>query len=289
MPSFGAKLKQQREQRDVTLDEISQTTKIGTRFLRALEEDRFDQLPGGIFNKGFVRAYARCVGMDEDEAIADYMAATGAVAEKPESQTSLPEARPEPPSDGAARVPWGTVALVLVCGALVLAIWGVHKRKARIEESQQPSPSTQTTSSPTIMIPPAPAQNAQQTPSMAAPAQKPVAVAPASAAPDSTLALPINLQIHVREDSWISIAADGKEILRGTMVAAAEKSVHAAREIVVKAGNVGAIDFEFNGKKLPSQGDTGEVKTLIFDASGAHAMPSQPTAPGTQNNAPPQP
>ena len=42
------------------------STKIGARFLCALEEDHFDQLPGGIFNRGFVRAYARCVGLDED-------------------------------------------------------------------------------------------------------------------------------------------------------------------------------------------------------------------------------
>ena len=61
MPSFGEKLKLEREKRKITLDQISASTKIGTRMLQALEEDRFTQLPGGIFNKGFVRAYARVV------------------------------------------------------------------------------------------------------------------------------------------------------------------------------------------------------------------------------------
>ena len=56
--SFGARLKREREQRKITLDEISISTKIATRFLVALEEERFDQLPGGIFNKSFVKAYA---------------------------------------------------------------------------------------------------------------------------------------------------------------------------------------------------------------------------------------
>jgi len=76
--SFGARLKKEREQRKITLDEIAASTKVGTRFLRALEEERFDQLPGGIFNKGFVRAYARHLGIDEEQAIADYVAAAGA-------------------------------------------------------------------------------------------------------------------------------------------------------------------------------------------------------------------
>jgi len=54
--AFGDKLRKQRELRGIELDAISNTTKISTRMLRALEEEHFDQLPGGVFNKGFVRA-----------------------------------------------------------------------------------------------------------------------------------------------------------------------------------------------------------------------------------------
>ena len=75
MGAFGEKLRKQREQRGIELDAISNTTKISTRMLRALEDEHFDQLPGGVFNKGFVRAYARQVGLNEEEAIADYLAA----------------------------------------------------------------------------------------------------------------------------------------------------------------------------------------------------------------------
>jgi cytoskeletal protein RodZ len=73
--AFGEKLRKQREQQGIGLDAISDTTKISTRMLRALEDEHFDQLPGGVFNKGFVRAYARQVGLNEEEAIADYLAA----------------------------------------------------------------------------------------------------------------------------------------------------------------------------------------------------------------------
>ncbi len=75
MGAFGEKLRKQREQRGLALDAISNATKISTRMLRALEDERFDQLPGGVFNKGFVRAYARLIGLDEEEAVTDYLAA----------------------------------------------------------------------------------------------------------------------------------------------------------------------------------------------------------------------
>lgn len=73
MGAFGEKLRKQREQQGISLEAVSNTTKISIRMLRALEEERFEQLPGGVFNKGFVRAYARHVGLDEEEAIAEYL------------------------------------------------------------------------------------------------------------------------------------------------------------------------------------------------------------------------
>ena len=74
---FGERLRREREMRGISLDEISAATKIGTRLLRALEDEQFDLLPGGIFNKGYVRAYARHVGIDEEQAVADYLKAAG--------------------------------------------------------------------------------------------------------------------------------------------------------------------------------------------------------------------
>ena len=58
MASFGEILKRERELRDISLREIADATKIHIRYLEALEANRFDSLPGGVFNKGFIRAYA---------------------------------------------------------------------------------------------------------------------------------------------------------------------------------------------------------------------------------------
>src|SRR5258708_5572263 len=112
LPSFGQKLKSEREKRSITLEQISSSTKIGSRMLQALEEENFNQLPGGIFNKGFVRAYARHVGLDEDKAIADYLEASGqndAAKAASEAEGKLAPEEPREPST-PWQIPWGSLA-----------------------------------------------------------------------------------------------------------------------------------------------------------------------------------
>lgn len=291
MPSIGAKLKQQREKRGITLDEISQSTKISNRFLRALEEDRFDQLPGGIFNKGFVRAYARSVGIDEDEAVSGYLEATGAAPDKPEPSLPLPEVHPEPGSNRAGDLPWGALAIVLLLVALVLVVWGFRNRQAA-ERKQSATPLSQNSRPSSETASASAASSLSQTITPAAVQPKTPSPVPsgsdhASAAkPSSTASQPITLKIKAREDSWISVTVDGEVMTHDTMAAGTQKSIHASRAIVLKTGNAGALDLDFNGKSLPVQGDIGEVKTLIFDASGLHPAPPSPQA--ASEPAPPQ-
>jgi cytoskeletal protein RodZ len=73
--SFGDKFRKERERQGIKLEDVSNSTKIGSRMLHAIEDEHFDQLPGGVFNKGFIRAYAKYLGLDEEETIASYLAA----------------------------------------------------------------------------------------------------------------------------------------------------------------------------------------------------------------------
>ena len=74
MGEFGDKFRKAREKKEFSLDDVSNVTKIGSRMLQAIEEERFDQLPGGVFNKGFIRAYAKHLGLNDEEAVSDYLA-----------------------------------------------------------------------------------------------------------------------------------------------------------------------------------------------------------------------
>jgi cytoskeleton protein RodZ len=70
--SLGEKLRRAREERGISISEVAEQTRISPLYLKSIEIDDYKPLPGGIFNKGFVRSYARYIGFDENEALADY-------------------------------------------------------------------------------------------------------------------------------------------------------------------------------------------------------------------------
>lgn len=70
--SLGEKLQQAREERGISISEVAEQTRISSHYLEGIEADDYSALPGGIFNKGFVKSYAKYVGLDEHEALQDY-------------------------------------------------------------------------------------------------------------------------------------------------------------------------------------------------------------------------
>lgn len=70
--TLGEKLRQAREERGISIMEVSEQTRISPLYLEAIENDDYSPLPGGIFNKGFVKTFAKYVGIDENEALQDY-------------------------------------------------------------------------------------------------------------------------------------------------------------------------------------------------------------------------
>lgn len=72
MISLGEELKREREFREISLREISEATKINMRMLEAIEENKYEVLPGGIFNRNFIRAYAEFIGLDPEIAVRKY-------------------------------------------------------------------------------------------------------------------------------------------------------------------------------------------------------------------------
>ena len=274
MGAFGEGLKSEREKRKITLDEVANATKISTRMLRAIEQEKFDLLPGGIFNKSFVRSYARHLGLNEDEIVGNYLEAFR--ASHPQEQIPLsPEAearkimeqrihlQQEQPR-AAARVPWGIVALALLLVALGLVLWNLRSKSEAtapavvfVKPDTNSAP-TASSASPVSTEPPKPVA---ETRSIAPDAgSSPGVPAPSSGS--------FRVIIRAHEDSWIQITADGKEILEDTITGQSEKSINAHNELTIKAGNIGGLEFWFNGQKLPPQGEPDQVKTLTFDSAG---------------------
>ena len=141
---FGSYLKHERELRGVLLDEIAQSTKINIRFLRALEESRFEDLPGEVFVKGFIRSYGQAIGSNVDELLAAYLESSGKRQDTETSNTAtFSQTEEEPPQHRfgfpvKAVLGFGAALLVIVGGVY----WITSEKGDHAEQSQRTQLST---------------------------------------------------------------------------------------------------------------------------------------------------
>lgn len=276
MGSFGERLRQQREMRGISLEEIVATTKIGRRLLLALEEEQFDLLPGGIFNKSYVRAYAKCVGIDEDKAVAEYL-----------------EAAQEPPPDNKViahqhtfhsdRMPERTsfpivpvlILLVVVAGAV--GGWKAYQehqagRERQVPASKPVEAATGATETPATQAA-TPAQQPQPAPS-SKPAsamgnQAGVVPQPAANTQDTAAAGgQFEVTIRAKDRAWVSVKSDGKFVVQGIIKPPEVKTIHASSQVVFYTGNAGQVEVAFNGKNVPLSGGANQQETVVFGSKG---------------------
>jgi len=305
LPSFGEKLKLEREKRKITLEQISSTTKISTRMLQALEQEKFTQLPGGIFNKGFVRAYARTLGLDEEQAVADYLEASG---EAPRVEPAIREddrdnpdrtaplritdespGRLEIRAEVASRqLPWGVLAVILLVIALGLSLWNYRLREQeRAVQHPKPAPRAATqAANPINSAPAAPGSEGQSStagpPDSSSPPASPLENSSSQPAtnPSATPAPgEFMVVIKARDESWLSVFVDGKPAGSETLKAGDQRSFHGRERVTMKVGNAAAVDFLLNGNLLPVGGNVGEVKTVTIGPSGVVQSIASPFSP----------
>ncbi len=276
MGSFGERLRHERELRGITLPELSEATKIGPRYLRALESDRFDQLPGGIFNRGFVRAIARYMKLDERHWMAEYLRAAH---EEPEMvahyAAPLPSSRP---AHAARTGLWSFLALVAVFGVAAYLIHEVRAQRAA-EASARPAR--------TPAVPAAASQEPHASQPEAAPTNPPQPVSlpsltnspvgngalPAANSSSSETVLPstpatadLRLQIDVLEEAWVSVAVDGEPSYRGVIKPGETRNFQASDRIELITGNASAVVLTLNSETLAPLGNPGERKKIVLTA-----------------------
>ena len=132
--SLGEKLKQARDERGISLSEVAEQTRISPLYLEAIENDDYRTLPGGIFNKGFVKSFAKYVGVDEHEALQDYTRIISS-QEKTKSEDDKNNYRPEVLTDdssGPSMLPTIIFAVII----LGLMTWGVLALVNYLQTSQ---------------------------------------------------------------------------------------------------------------------------------------------------------
>jgi cytoskeleton protein RodZ len=122
--TLGEKLRQAREERGISISEVAEQTRISRQYLECIENNDYKILPGGIFNKGFVKSYAKYVGVDEQEALRDYtqlMSDQGTISEVEEPKTYRPEVLTD---DNARASSLPTIIFAIVMLALLAGgVW----------------------------------------------------------------------------------------------------------------------------------------------------------------------
>ena len=257
--SFGELLKREREMREVSLNEVTVATRIPPKFLEALENQDWEKLPGGFFNRGFVRAIARYLGLDEEHLLAEYDLARG--EEKAESPA--PENRIPSPSKWLVAVAV-LVILLGVVGAVAAGVYGWRRYTAHRASKQSFDSSTSTqpqspATLPSLIIDPAPAASN----------------ALLSSSDPSALALSVSTSAatHVR------ILADGKLLLDTDLHAGENRRFSAGQRFEVTAADTSAVLLELNGQTLPPPRAPGASGTIVLSQQDVRQAPrgnSQP-------------
>jgi cytoskeleton protein RodZ len=275
MGSFGERLRREREMRGITLNEIAESTKISRRHLESLEKEDFDSLPGGIFNKGFVRAYARYLGLDEDQAVTDYSAASN---EQPPPEDKFPlEISHEPDPELNPRRSSLPLILALLALVAVLAVFWARSRMRTAENPENAGAASGAAGSRVSAASLPASGSAPVTPAVKELPPAPASV-PSKAAKQKSLQPPVAntprpqhaflVRVTAKEDSWVSLTADGKTVVARILIAGEQQLVRAGSKVVLTTGNAGGLEVSFNGKSLGSLGNQSEVRTLTFTASG---------------------
>jgi cytoskeletal protein RodZ len=238
----GAMLANARAAAGLELSDIARDTRVPLRHLKALEEDRHDELPALPYAIGFVKSFARAVGLDPETVAGQFRAETSKGAHVPSMGTLEPLDERRLPSQALV---YGSVALVIAVIA-GLSAWGAGAF------DPPPPAATETVAAP----PPAPAPAAAD----AAPAAGTLAAAPGAPAPAIAASGPVVLT--AREDVWLKIydGATKTSVMTGTLAAGQSFNVPATPGLQLWTGKAGALDVTIGGRPIPPLG--GPVETV---------------------------
>jgi cytoskeleton protein RodZ len=257
--SFGELLKRERETREISLNELTVATRVPLKFLEAFENEGWEKLPGGVFNRGFVRAIARYLGLSEEHLLAEYDLAHG------ESKIVVPPPENPIPSPSKWLVALGVLVILLgVAGVVAGSVYGWRRYAAHRAAKRSVASSAQSQPQAPAALPNL-AFNAASSP-----------VSSASAASASPV---LDLTVTTSAATRVRVVADGKILLDRALPAGETRHFSAARQFQVTAADPSGVLLELNGQAMPPLGAPGTSGTIVLsqkDLRQARGGNSQP-------------
>jgi cytoskeletal protein RodZ len=245
MASLGQQLKQSREEKGISLQEIAESTHISIRFLQAIENDAYDVLPGGVFNRAFVRKFARKVGFDEEQAVNLYQEQWQEQGGEPERGYQLGIDDPEFRQSSGNGVLLTFVALI-VLGSLAYAAYQ-YFTPAVSDAVGGPVAGLNTPTPATSVVTPTPGASPEAT---ASPSSSPSGSPTPSPTPEASAgAMRVQLTAPT-EEVWLKIKSDGKEAEQMLLQPGKSREYDVSEEIILSIGRVQSLKIAINGRNL---------------------------------------
>jgi cytoskeleton protein RodZ len=271
MESLGTYLKSAREKKKVTLEQIARDSRISLHQLKSLEEGRYGELPGGMYNRAFLRTYCEYVGIDPAEGIARYEAESAPPKEKvAKAKPKIPP--PHSPLKPHPLVVWSVMLLVSVTGlyfsrkwiAAVFSPYFSHPAPPRMIADSTAPASIPTTS---VRVPataiPAPPKTAETTSVRAGDlsSSPPPGIASSAPPPSGT----IRLEFEVLQECWVSVKRDGSRVLVKILEPGDDRSFNATEQFYLVLGNAAGVRLKINGQQVRPLGKSGEVVRVLIN------------------------
>ncbi len=243
MASLGERLREAREARGLSPSEVSEKIRIRTVYLIAIEEENWRSVGAPVYIRGFLRTYARFLGLDPEEVVAQF----GEL--EPGNSAPEPQYLVDPPARRNHTLTW-----IAACVAVLLVAFVAYNALTMHRQGQEAA----------VAMPASPSPEASPTgaPPTLAPAKAALAVRRGTPTPGPGARQSIALVLSA--PSWLRVTVDGTVSMDGTYPAGTSKTFH-GRAASIRVGNAGAVDVWVNGKNVGALGKTGDVVDRSFE------------------------
>lgn len=262
MENLGEFLRKQREGKNVSIEELATRTRIAVRFIKLIEENQFDQLPNPVSAKGFLRNYARCLGLEEAPILNRFSDVV-----QPSEPTAASGAEEKVPSyiqrKQPDRLPFPLWAAFAVVGVIVFFLVLAFLMPKNREAAPPPPPEEILSDEPIPPEPspiPPPPEGGETSSGSPPPAPAP-SVSPPKPVPSQqeSSTVPLVLLIEAVEPSWIHATIDGTEIKEALLQPSESVRWEAKEKFTLTVGNAGGVRLFLDGRNLGSLGPSGRV------------------------------
>ena len=283
MSNLGATFRKARETAGLPLEKIATETKINSRFLLAIESESFDLLPGGVFNRGFIKSYAEYLRIDSEQALADYERMFPKAQEPLEV---LVDAERESSRKSDRNL--YPVAAAILFASIIAYYLVTRKPSTSPEQAPQSTAEKQATQMPTEVSAPAALETLPKLETGVTGTQ-PTSTKPTTSTPSPTTAQPTSptqeinrppatpapaastlaLDINANSETWIKVTSDGTVAFADILQSGTVRRFSAERSLNVTIGNAAGVTLKINGRELKQLGAEGRVRELRITPENA--------------------